>query len=468
MSSPVKKVPRVAIIGRPNVGKSTLFNLLTRSRKAVVKNQPGVTRDIQMGTTEWWGKEFEVVDTGGLTNASDEFSVAIKEQVPQIVETVDSLLLIMDGRSGLVPEDRDIVKLAMHSGKPVAIVVNKVDQPHQEDLMKAEFYEFGLDTFATSFERQSGVDEVIEWIFSQSDFEAEAEEMSGIRLAIVGKPNVGKSSLCNHLINSNRMLVSDTAGTTIDSIEIPFSYGETDYILVDTAGLRRSSKRKEDVEIISAFKSYDAIERADVVLLVIDGTEGPTVQDAKTMQFILEKHKAVIVVANKSDRGKLEMSAYRSTFRSQMEDVFHFYQDVPMTFISAKTGSGIKDMFALIDKVWGQVNMRIKTSKLNDFFVKSIRSAPAPVYGSRNVKFYYLTQTKQTPPSFIAFANHPDGVTPSYKRFLSKRIQAEFGLEGIPVRIYCMKKSSKKKNSKYSEESVDVQKSEIEVAVVHD
>ena len=430
--------PKVAIIGRPNVGKSTLFNIITDARKAIVKNQPGVTRDIQVEPVDIWGKKFDLIDTGGVTEASDIFSKLIKEQVSDFLFSVDFIVAVMDGRVGLVPEDRDIIKIAKQTGKPMLLVINKVDRQHEEDLLKADFYEFGLDVVAASFEQRRGVSEVLEWIVKMVP-EVPQDQASTIRVAMVGKPNVGKSSLCNCLLKQNRMLVSEIAGTTVDSIDSPLTFNDINYTLVDTAGLRRQSKREEDVEIISAFKSQESIRRADIVLLVIDGTEGPTEQDAKIMQAILDDHKGVVVVANKSDLGQDEIEKYRETFRLQIARIFHFFIDVPIVFTSATKNHGINDLFQEIERVSEKRNFRVSTSDLNDFFFETIRKAPAPVWGTTNVKFYYLTQTYQKPPAFMAFANHPDGVNNGYRRFLIKNIKERFDLQGIPIRIYCMK-----------------------------
>lgn len=430
--------PRVAIIGRPNVGKSTLFNILTDSRKSVVKNQAGVTRDIIMSSADVWGKKFDLIDTGGVTEAQDLFSKLIKEQVTEFLYSVDFIIAVMDGRAGLLPEDRDIIKLAKQTGRPMLLVINKVDQQHEEDMTKADFYEFGLDVVGASFEQRRGLAEIMEWIHSSIP-DAVENVVEGMQIAMVGKPNVGKSSLCNCLLGVNRMLVSDIAGTTVDSVDSPFIYNDKKYVIVDTAGLRRQSKREEDVEIIAAFKSQESIRRANIVLLVIDGLIGPTEQDAKIMQQILEDHKGVIIVANKSDVASKEVESYRETFRAQVEREFHFFTDVPVVFTSAKTSAGIQDLFATIESVSLKLNSKIPTSELNDFFFETIRKAPAPVWGITNVKFYYLTQTNQVPPAFIAFANHPDGVSNSYRRFLIKNLKEQFNLHGIPIRIFCMK-----------------------------
>jgi GTP-binding protein len=430
--------PKVAIIGRPNVGKSTLFNILTDSRKSVVKNQAGVTRDIIIEPAEVWGKKYDLIDTGGVTEAQDLFSKLIKEQVSDFLQTVDFIIAVMDGRIGLVPEDRDIIKLAKQTGRPMLLVINKVDQHHEDDIAKADFYEFGLDVVAASFEQRRGLAEIMEWI-QASIPDAEETLVEGMKIAMVGKPNVGKSSLCNCLLGVNRMLVSEIAGTTVDSVDSPYIYNDKKYIIVDTAGLRRQSRREDDIEIIAAFKSKEALRRSQIVLLVVDGVEGPTEQDAKIMQQILRDHKGVIIVANKSDIAGQQVERYREKFKEQVERNFHFFTDVPVVFTSAKTGAGINDLFKTIETVSEKLNFKVSTGQLNDFFFETIRKAPAPVYGITNVKFYYLTQTNQVPPAFIAFANHPDGVTNSYRRFLIKQLKEKFDLHGIPIRIFCMK-----------------------------
>lgn len=429
---------RVAIIGRPNVGKSTLFNILTDSRKAVVKDQAGVTRDIQIEPAEVWGNKFDVIDTGGLTEAADTFSQLIREQVIEFLQSVELLLVVMDGRAGLVPEDRDVIRIAKETGKPFLLIVNKVDSIQNIDLASAEFFEFGVDVIAASFENRHGLAEILEWIVARVKDNSHTVR-EGLTIAIVGKPNVGKSSLVNRLLGEKRQLVSDIAGTTVDAVDSELLWDGRKYILIDTAGLRRQAKREEDVEIISAFKSFDAIRRADVVLMMVDGSLGPTTQDAKILEEVLKFHKGVILVANKVDVAEKTVPVFREWFRERTSDELHFFEDIPVAFVSALTGRGLNELFKLVDEIEGKLNARIPTSELNDFFMEAIRQAPAPVYGTENVKFYYLTQTHQVPPAFIAFANHPDGVTPAYRRFLAKRIKERFSLQGIPIRIFVMR-----------------------------
>ncbi len=432
-----RETSRVAIIGRPNVGKSTLFNYLTDTRKAVVKNQPGVTRDIQIEPGEVWGAKFDVIDTGGLTESRDLYSQLIREQVVDFLKSVDHLIVVLDGRAGLCPEDRDIIRIAKETGRPFLTVINKVDHLHNLELTTAEFYELGVDLTTASFEQRYGMDSILEWIVEQVK-RTEHTVREGLTLAMVGKPNVGKSSLCNSLLGEKRLLVSSVAGTTTDAVDTELIYEGRKFVLIDTAGLRRSYKSGEGLEILSTFKTRDAIGRADIVLLVVDGNEGPSSQDAKILEKILAKHRAVIMVANKTDIAEENHPAYRSWFRSRVEQEMHFFPDIKIAFVSAKTGRGLKDLFDMIVDMEKKITNRISTRELNDFFMSAIRQAPAPVWGVQNVKFYYLTQTNQRPPAFIAFANHPDGVTPSYRRFLAKRIQEEWGLQGIPIRIFVM------------------------------
>lgn len=435
-------VPKVAIVGRPNVGKSTLFNILTQTRKAVVKDQRGVTRDLLVETAELWGKTFDLIDTGGITESKDHFSKLIREQVSEFLSAADLILLVMDGRDGLVPEDRDVVRIVKESGRPFALIVNKVDSQHEADMRLAEFYEFGVELFATAFESRQNLTPMLEWLHKSLP-ETVVKTREGMTIAIVGKPNAGKSSLVNAILGENRMLVSDIAGTTIDSVDTPFHYEGNRYVLIDTAGLRRSARRDEDIEIISAFKSQDSIRKADLVLLVVDALIGPSDQDARILQSILEDHKGVIVVANKIDEAS-KLPEFKKNLQDKFDREFHFFNDVVVVPVSAKTGRGLNDLLDKIKWMDEKMHHRITTSELNDFFFETIRKAPAPVWGTTNVKFYYLTQTKQVPPAFVAFANHPDGVDNSYRRFLIKNLKDQFDLWGIPIRIFVMKSRDSK------------------------
>lgn len=434
-----QKIKRVALVGRPNVGKSTLFNRLTRSRKAVVKDERGVTRDIQIETTEWWGKTFEVVDTGGLSDEKEGFTPLIRHQVVEFLHSADLVVFIVDGRDGIVPEDRAAFRVVKESGKPFLLVVNKCDRTIEADNYLPDFYELSDSPIPAAFEQDFGIDTLVEWVLANLG-EEEVVERNGFRICIIGKPNAGKSSIVNRLLGEDRMLVSPTAGTTVDAVEIPFDLNGQEYMLIDTAGLRRAGKQKDGVEVLSGFKSRDAIHEADLVLLVIDSEVGPSNQDSRLIEFCVDRHKAIIVVANKSDLAKKQHEDYRAWFRERVAFEFHFFPDIPVVFTSAKTGAGLDALFNKIEDVREKLAIRISTSKLNKFFTEVIKMAPAPVYGVHDVKFYYLTQTQQAPPSFIAFANHPEGVTPAYRRFLVKKIQENWDLKGIPLRIFVMEK----------------------------
>lgn len=438
MSTESSRLGRIAIVGRPNVGKSTLFNILTGTRKAVVKDQPGVTRDIQVERAEWRSVEFEVIDTGGVTEGSVPFSEMIRRNVEGLLEQVDAVVAVVDGRTGLMPEDADLMRMVRRSQKPFLIVVNKVDKRADVESAKFEFFELGDEIITTSFEQRRGVDDLLEWIVSH--VQTGTPFVKGdVTITVLGKPNAGKSSLCNRIVGEERMLVSEIAGTTVDAIDLHIQYRDKKYVLIDTAGLRRQSRREEGVEFISAHKSYDALRRADIVLLMVDSLLGPSEQDAKIVEKIIESHKGVILVASKSDLAQKEIPAFREKFREKVERELHFFTDIPVVFVSSKTGSGMEELFNKVDDVWKKLNFRISTSQLNNFFTSVIRQAPSPVCGTQNVAFYYLTQTKQVPPSFIAFANHPEGVTNAYRRFLSNKIKEEWDLGGIPIRIFAMK-----------------------------
>ena len=420
----------VAIVGRPNVGKSTLFNVLTRTRQALVRNQPGVTRDILVGTADWWGKKFDVVDTGGLSEGKEGLTPEIRQSVLRVLPTFDLLILVMDGSVGLMLEDRDVLRVVRESGLPFMIAVNKVDQNHGVDEILSDFFVLGEELLSTSFERQENVDRLVEWVLENLKEEAHVPFL-GVRLSLVGQPNVGKSSLCNTLLGEERMLVSEKAGTTVDPVEAYCCMRGGNYILVDTAGLRRSFKRSDGIERISAHFSKEAVRRSDIVLLLVDAVKGPSGQDAKLVEYMVEQRKAFILVANKVDK-----VSSRQWFRDRVKKQFHFFPDIPVVFTCALSGAGVEDLLDRVKVVKSKLDTRIPTSQLNEFFYKVIRQTPSPSDKGVRIKFYYLTQTKQKPPSFIAFANRPSGVTHSYRRFLIKKIQTQWDLKGIPIGLF--------------------------------
>lgn len=444
-SSKSSQTGLVALLGHPNVGKSTLFNKLTRTRKALVKNEPGVTRDVLIEDADWWGQNFRVADMGGLTSDPSGFSPLIREKVLGFLNKVDLLLVVFDGRAGLLPEDKDVLRAAIESGKPFLCVVNKVDRHQDSEMILNDFYRLGRDLLPAAFEKDFNIDRIVEWILSHLPDERTVEE-EGLRLTIVGKPNAGKSSLANRLLGEKRMLVSPTAGTTVDAVETEFTYNDEKFILVDTAGLRRIGKQQDGVEVLSGFKTREAIEKSNLVLLVVDGIQGLSHQDARLVEFCLENHKAIVLVVNKYDIANEERESYRDWFQDHLEQKFHFFTDIPMVHVSALTGYGMGTLMHKIADVKRKLGTKIPTSQLNKFFAEVIKQTPSPVWQTKDVKFYYLTQTQQSPPSFIAFANHPEGVTPAYRRFLIRKIQENWGLQGIPLRIFVLPKGGAKRD----------------------
>lgn len=434
---------KVAIIGRPNVGKSTLFNKLTGTRKAVVKDEPGVTRDIHQEKTDWCGVTFDLYDTGGVTASNNKvWNAAIRRQAIKAAEFADKIIFVLDGKYGLNPEDRDLCTEIQKLNKPFIAVVNKIDDPVEFETAMSEFYILGAEEMiACSFEHKHNLSDLLDWVIKGQEKNIADLESTAVKLAIVGKPNAGKSTLVNSLLGEERVVVSPVAGTTVDSIEVPFERNGQEYMLIDTAGLRRGVKRTDQIEQISAIKSKEAMEEAGVIILVIDSLLGPSQQDARIVEMAIENHKAVILAFNKIDLAEKEIPKLREKIREDVANIFHFYRDIPVIFMSAKTQKGVKDLFAMIDKVWKQLNFRISTREINDFFLQVIRQAPAPSFRGNDIKFFYITQTNQKPPSFMTFVNEPRGVTPSYRRFVVNKLKEHYDLKGIPVRIYAKKRS---------------------------
>lgn len=436
---------RVLIVGRPNVGKSSLFNRLIRKRQSLVVNQPGVTRDILKQKTSWWGNNFEVWDSGGLWAEESAYGKIINTKVKQAVQESDLILCVMDARSGLLEEDKKTFHLIRKSGKPFFVLINKVDEQKKEELLLSDFYSLGCRLLACAFEKDRGISEVVEWIVNQLSTKQSVpveEEKSAERLLLIGKTNVGKSTLCNALLKQDRMLTSPVAGTTMDIVSDQFQYGGRLYTLLDTAGKTKSEKDK--TQSLADFKTRQNFKSADLILLLVDYLTGPSRQDAQLIHLCMKEHKAVIIVVNKWDLSEEEpenklmgfpFKHKKEEYRKNIQDKFRFYPDLPVVFISALHSSGLGALMKKVEDVCQKLQMRISTSELNQFFTQVIRKSPAPVYGTQNVKLYYLTQTKQTPPSFIAFANYPQGIRDSYHRFLIRQIQDKWNLKGIPIRI---------------------------------
>lgn len=425
---------KVLIVGRPNVGKSSLFNRLIKQRRSLVLDQPGVTRDIIKGFANWWGHSFEVWDSGGLQKTSSVIFSAVQNQVQSACKEADLIVFVMDAHLGLHDEDKKIFKWIKN--KKHLLVVNKVDHPHFFESRLNEFYTLGSDFIPASFEKDDNISLIVDWIIKNS-VDSKPKEEDKISLLITGQCNVGKSSLCNLMLKKNRMVTSPEAHTTVDVVDEVFQYNKKKYRILDTAGIRRKSRRFENLEKISSAKSLSYFEKADLILLVIDGQKKFSRQDARLFSYCMEKHKTTLLVMNKWDLSQIGKTKMREVIRQELR----YFPDVPCVFTSAKTGVGLGRLMRVVSECMKKNSFRISTSELNQFFSKVVQQAPAPVYGAKNVKFYYLTQTNKTPPSFIIFTNEPKGVNSSYQKFLVKKIQEKYSLKGIPIQTTFLKKS---------------------------
>lgn len=438
---------KVLILGRTNVGKSSLFNRLIGKRKSLVIQESGITRDLLKDKASWWGQEFIVIDSGGIPENSekDELSLEILKKIKTALLEADIFIVVVDGRAGWHPGDLQAMQMVRKTGKPFLLFVNKVDQPSKTDLLTAPFFELSTDLLSGSFELHYGVDEIVEWILTHKKSNEQSQSTTSnenkkelTQLFVMGRANSGKSLLCNRILKEDRMIVSSKSGTTLDTVTDFFSHNEMDYSISDNPGSRRG--KREEREKISFAKSRSELDNADIALLVLDAVIGPVRQDSRLIQLCLEKHKPIVLVVNKMDLLKNLSSEEKKQKQEDIKRVFHFYPDLPVVFMSAKTGYHKHKLFEVIESMKQKINFRISTSKLNDFFRKVIRQAPSPVYGTSDVKFYYITQTNTKPPGFIAFANYPKGVTPAYNRFVVNKIKQEWNLKGIPVSFYALPK----------------------------
>ena len=473
---------KILIVGRPNVGKSSLFNRLARQRSALTLNHPGVTRDVLKQKCAWWGGEFEVWDSGGLWAEDLKWSEFINQQVQSAITLTDLVLFVMDARSGLLDEDKKTFRLVQKSGKPFLVLVNKVDDFRKKDLLLSDFQSLGVDLLPCSFEQGEGVPEIVEWVLFHSSnrrvkshqtlkkqnskkvaHKSESGKNKPVLVLLAGQVNVGKSALCNSLLKKNRSLVSPIAGATRDIVQESLVWHKQNYSLWDSAGFKGAKKTK--IESLSALKTHQSFEEADLILLLLDGEVGPNRLSARILNLCAQEHKPVIVVVNKWDlvEDRQDKGGSRSGFkgvkkfqsvtsktqvtkrplnmrtkkeyRKYVQRHFRFYPDLPVVFISALKSKGLGQLMKEVAEIYKKSCFRVSTSELNRFFMQVIRQAPSPVYGTQNVRFYYLTQTKEVPPAFIAFANHPKGVRGAYKRFIIRQIQEKWNLKGVPVRL---------------------------------
>jgi GTP-binding protein len=431
----------VAIVGRPNVGKSTLFNRIIGKRVSIVDDKPGVTRDRIYGRTEWNGKKFTVVDTGGIEpSAKDVILSQMKRQADFAIETANVILFLVDAKEGLTPADEDVAGLLRRSGKPVILVVNKVDNFEMRHELY-EFYElgFGDPIFISAIHGLAIgdlLDKVTGFIKDEEDFEYDEDT---IKVAVVGKPNVGKSSLVNAILGEERVIVSEMPGTTRDAIDTFFEVDGKKMVFIDTAGMRRKSKVKEDIEFYSNVRAIAAIERSDVVLMVLDATQEISEQDKRIAGMAHESGKGIIIVVNKWDlieKDDKTVNRYREKIRNE----FAFMQYAPIVFISAKTGQRVRRILELINFVMDQYTFRVKTSMLNELVEEATALVEPPGFKGRKLKIYYAVQTGIKPPTFVFFINDLELFHFSYARFLENKLRETFGLEGTPVIIKAKEK----------------------------
>jgi GTPase len=426
----------IAIVGRPNVGKSTLFNRLSRSMDSIVDDQPGVTRDRNYATVSWEGKSFIIVDTGGFDEQDDgPFSDQVRQQVIKAIEEADQILFMMDGRSGLVPADEEVAAILRRHDKKTYTVVNKIDSPEKESLLH-DFYSLGVDTiYPLSSAHGYGLRTLMDDIASSSPEDTETvESPNQIRVAIIGKPNAGKSSLINRILGHERMLVSEIPGTTRDSVDIKVNRGEKEYLLIDTAGIRRKSKVSDKIDKFSMIKAIRSIERCHIAIIMIDAFEGISEQDARICGYALDRMRGVILAINKWDLVKNDSERIKQ-LDLDMDRQLQFVSYAPRINISALTGERVNKIFEKIDRVYRQFDMRVDTNDVNKLIEEMILKRPPPLVGKTRLKFYYATQTGTRPPTFVLFVNHPKAVHFSYERFIVNQIRSNLGLDNIPVRV---------------------------------
>ena len=429
--------PVVAIVGRPNVGKSTLFNVLAGSTISIVKDTPGVTRDRIYADCTWLNNNFTLIDTGGIEpDSSDIILSQMREQAQIAIDTADVIVFITDVQQGLVDSDAKVADMLRRSQKPVVLVVNKVDSVQKYMMDVYEFYNLGIgEPFPISAVNKLGFGEVLDEVVSHFPEGSDTdEEDDRPKVAIIGKPNVGKSSIINKLVGKNRVIVSDIAGTTRDAIDTAIKYNGKEYVFIDTAGLRRKSKIKEDLERFSIIRTVAAVERADIAILVIDATEGVTEQDAKIAGIAHERGKGIIIAVNKwDDIEKNDKTIYE--FTNKIKDTLAFMSYAEIIFVSAKTGQRLNKIYELVDHIVDAQTMRIPTGVLNEILTEAVAMKQPPSDKGKRLKIYYMTQVSVKPPTFVMFVNDVALTHFSYTRYIENRIRESFGFRGTSIRF---------------------------------
>ncbi len=437
--------PIIAIVGRPNVGKSTLFNKIAGTRISIVDDTPGVTRDRVFADAEWLGRDFTLIDTGGIEpKADDEILIQMRMQAQLAIDMAHVVIFMVNVRDGLTAADKDVASMLIKSNKPIILAVNKIDNTGEPPMDFYEFYNLGLgEPFAISSTHGLGVGDLLD---EASKHFPPADESDGdddvIKVAIVGKPNAGKSSLINRILGEDRVIVTNIAGTTRDAIDTYYEHNGQRYMFIDTAGIRRKSKVDEQIERYSVIRAYAAVERSDVCIIMIDGSEGITEQDSKIAGFVHESGKASIVVVNKWDIVEKETNTMRN-YKLDIMDTLAFMQYAPIHFISAKTGSRVDAVFEMIKEVASQNSRRISTGMLNDVIGEATAKVQPPSDKGKRLRIYYATQASTKPPTFVIFVNKAELFHFSYQRYIENQLRSAFGFEGTPIHFIIRERGEK-------------------------
>lgn len=435
--------PIIAIVGRPNVGKSTLFNKLIGERRSIVEDTPGVTRDRIYGECEWRGRQMVLIDTGGIEPKTDDIILSqMKVQAQVAIDDADVIVFLCDVRTGLTADDRDIAVMLKKSGKPIVPAVNKCDSVGNLPFEYYEFYELGFDTdpVAVSSVHGSGTGDLLDaCVHCLENWEDSEAEDSGIRIAVIGKPNAGKSSIINRFLGENRMIVSDIAGTTRDAVDTRLVNEEGTFTFIDTAGIRRSSRIGDQIEKYSVLRAHMAVERADVCLLMIDASVGITEQDEKIAGIAHEAGKATIIVVNKWDTVDKDNSTVKE-FTDKIRTSLAYMPYAPLLFVSAKTGQRVNHLYALIRSVYEQAHLRITTGALNDVLGEAMMRVQPPTDKGRRLKIYYMTQSSVAPPTFVIFCNSAELFHFSYQRYIENCLRNTYGFNGTPIQLVIKQK----------------------------
>ncbi|MDD6434887.1 MAG: ribosome biogenesis GTPase Der [Clostridiales bacterium] len=437
--------PIVAIVGRPNVGKSSLFNTLAGERISIVKDTPGVTRDRIYADVSWLSHDFTIIDTGGIEpESSDKILKQMREQAEIAIASADVIIFLTDVRQGLQDADEKVANMLRRSHKPVVLVVNKVDDMNKFMPDVYEFYQLGLgDPYAVSATSRLGLGDMLDAVVQYfPERESEEEDDDRVKIAIVGKPNVGKSSIINRLLGERRVIVSDIAGTTRDAIDTVIRHNHQEYVFIDTAGLRRKNKITEDIERYSIIRTVTAVERCDVVVIVIDAIEGITEQDAKIAGVAHERGKGIIIAVNKWD-GVEKTNKTFNEYTEKVRNTLSFMQYAEIVFVSALTGQRLPKLFDMIDKVVSNQTLRVQTGVLNEILMEAVAMQQPPSDKGKRLKIFYMTQVSVKPPTFVLFVNDKELMHFSYLRYLENRLREAFGFSGTPIHFIVRERGQK-------------------------